>query len=409
MSLHEVKLIGMNRETQIEVETRVLGTLCRVAGAREQCAEIVSALDGYEFLEPEHQIVFGSIGVLLAGGRLSTANLAVHLNNRGFPDVDLDRYREAGLPSIDAALQLSRQLSSLKKSPGDDVRKKNSRMKSETPSERGLGKVGIMFSVLMVALVVLAAIGARPLRRYLRESLMQSVTSAHYRVLCPPGALSQAAMTQFATQREPLFTSLNAKLNDVASNAEIRVIFDPEFRMPAAGAEETFRVSGATVRTALPGRVPKLDPAADAEALLHIAWGQPGNPLVAHWTALWLVGNWEGQELGMAAAQVEQKIGHKKVANLLAQPPDASISVTDRGLLGAAWINAIAELGGTAEVRKLYSAKMKNLDVPEVTKALGTTPTELERKWQMWMYAYIAGMPPANHSMSMPMNMPMSK
>ncbi len=210
-------------------------------------------------------------------------------------------------------------------------------------------------------------------------------------------------------QREPLFISLNAKLNDVASNAEIRVIFDPEFRSAASGTGETFRVSGATVRTVLLGRVPKLDPAADAEALLHIAWGQPGNPLVAHWTALWLVGNWEGQELGMAAAQVEQKIGHKKVANLLAQPPDATISVTDRGLLGAAWINAIAELGGTAEVRKLYSAKMKNLDVPGVTKALGTTPTELERKWQMWMYAYIAGMPPANRSMSMPMDMPMAK
>jgi len=400
--------MGMNRETQVEAETRVLGTLCRAAGAREHCAEIVSALDGYEFLEPEHQIVFGSIAALLSGGRLSTANLAVHLNNRGFPDVDLDRYREAGLPS-DAALQLSRQLSSLTKSAGDEVREEKSRMKSRAPSERGLGTVSMIFSLFLVALMVLAAIFARPLRRYLRESLMQSVTSAHYRVLCPPGALGQAAMTQFATQREPLFTSLNAKLNDVASNAEIRVIFDPEFRSAASGTGEIFRVSGATVRTVLLGRVPELDPAADAEALLHIAWGQPGNPLVAHWTALWLVGNWQGQELGMAAAQVEQKAGHKKVANLLAQPPDATISVTDRGLLGAAWINAIAELGGPAEVRKLYSAKMKNLDVPEVTRALGTTPTELERKWQMWMYAYIAGMPPANRSMSMPMDMPMSK
>jgi len=29
---------------------------------------------------------------------------------------------------------------------------------------------------------------------------------------------------------------------------------------------------------------------------------------------------------------------------------------------------------------------------------------ELERKWQMWMYAYVAGMPPAGHSMAMPMS-----
>jgi hypothetical protein len=51
---------------------------------------------------------------------------------------------------------------------------------------------------------------------------------------------------------------------------------------------------------------------------------------------------------------------------------------------------------------------MTKLDVAEVTKTLGTTSMELERKWQMWMYAYIAGMPPAGHSMVMPMEVPMS-
>jgi hypothetical protein len=217
-------------------------------------------------------------------------------------------------------------------------------------------------------------------------------------------------MTQFATQREPLFTSLNGRLNDVASNAEIWVIFDPDFKASSAAVspEQLYEVTDATVRALLRGRAPELDPTADAEALLHIAWGQPGNPLVAHWAAHWLVSG-QGQELGMAAAEVEQKIGHKKVADLLGQPLETNISPQDRALLGAAWINATAELGGTAEVQKLYSAKMKSLDVAEVTKALGTTPTELERKWQMWMYAYIAGMPPANPSMKMPMDMPMSK
>ena len=111
----------------------------------------------------------------------------------------------------------------------------------------------------------------------------------------------------------------------------------------------------------------------------------------------------------MAAAEVEQKIGHKKVADLLEQPPGPNISSQDRALLGAAWVNAIAEFGGVDAVRKLYSAKMKSLELPEITKTLGTTPTEMERKWQMWMYAYIAGMPSANPSMNMPMDMPMSK
>ena len=282
-------------------------------------------------------------------------------------------------------------------------------MKSEAPSEHGFGKVGSAFLVVFLTLIVLVLFFARPLRQYLRELLMQSVTSSHYRVLCPPGALSQEAMTQFAKQREPLFSSLNAKLNDVASNAEIQVIFDPAFKASAEAtdSEKPFEVTGATIRTSLRGRVPELGPAADAEGLLHIAWGQPGSPVVAHWTALWLVGSWQGQELGMAAAQVEQKVGHQKVTNLLGQPRDAGISPQDRALLGAAWVSAIAELGGAGEVRKLYAAKMKTLDLAQVTKTLGTTPTELERKWQMWMYAYLAGMPPASHSMTMPMNMPM--
>ena len=275
----------------------------------------------------------------------------------------------------------------------------------EAASERGLGKVGAVFALTCVVLAVIVVFFGHALRRYARESLMQRVTSAHYQVLCPPGALSQEAMTQFATQREMLFVALNRKLNDAASNSEIRVIFDPDFKAGAAstGVAEAYDVTGTTVRIGLSGRVPQLDPAADAEALLHVAWGEPGSAVIAHWTALWLIGRWQGQELGMAAAEVEQRVGHKQVASLLGQSPDAGISPQDRALLGAAWVNAIAEFGGAAEVRKLYSAKMTKLDVAEVTKALGTTSMELERKWQMWMYAYIAGMPSAGHSMAMPM------
>ena len=276
----------------------------------------------------------------------------------------------------------------------------------EAPSERGFGKVAAAFALACVFLAVIVVLFGHALRRYVRESLMQRVTSAHYQVLCPPGALSQEAMTQFATQREMLFVAVDQKLNDAASNSEIRVIFDPEFKAAAAstGVAQTYDVTGTTVRTGLSGRVPQLDPAADAEALLHVAWGEPGSAVIAHWTALWLIGRWQGQELVMAAAEVEQRVGHKQVASLLRQSSDVGISPHDRPLLGAAWVNAIAEFGGAAEVRKLYSAKMTKLDVAEVTKALGTTSTELERKWQMWMYAYIAGMPPAGHSMAMPMS-----
>ena len=122
---------------------------------------------------------------------------------------------------------------------------------------------------------------------------------------------------------------------------------------------------------------------------------------------MWLVGEWRGAEIGMAAAQVEQRLGHKKVASLLVDPGGEISSPEDRTLLGAAWISEIAEFGGANGVRKLYSAKMPHPDVAQVTKALGTTPLELDRKWQLWMYAYLAGMPSMPHDSGMPMEMPM--
>src|SRR6266478_641053 len=154
----------------------------------------------------------------------------------------------------------------------------------EAPGERGFGKVGAAFALVCLLLGVIAVFLGRPLRQYVRESLMQSVTSAHFQILCPPRALSQEAMTQFATQQEPLFASLNEKLNDAASNREIRLIFDPDFK-PAdtpANTTQIYEVTGTTIRTRLSGRVPELDPAADAEALLHVAWGGPGNPANPH-------------------------------------------------------------------------------------------------------------------------------
>jgi hypothetical protein len=289
--------------------------------------------------------------------------------------------------------------------------KEKSVMISDGPSERGFSRVGAALGVICVVLVALIVLFAGPLRRFIRESLMQSVTSAHYQILCQPGAMSQQTMTQFAEQRESLFSGLDRKLNDAASNAEIRVILDPEFRATgaSAGRAQPYEVTGTTIRTKLSGAFPQLDSAADAEALLYAAWGNPGSPLIAHWTALWLVGEWQGEELGMAAAAVEQRAGHKKVETLLGRTPDGVLSTRDHALLGAAWINAVAELSGPEEVRKLYSTQMTKTDVAEVTKALGTTPTELERKWQMWMYAYIAGMPPASHTMPMGMDMHMYK
>jgi hypothetical protein len=282
-------------------------------------------------------------------------------------------------------------------------------MTSRVVSERGLSTPLTLFSLCVVAVVVASLLFGSTLRRFVRESLMQRVTSAHYEILSPPGALSQHTMTECATQREPLFTALDKKLGDADSNVEIRIIFDTNYPEPPAGetGQPSYSVAGTTIRTKPSGQTPQLPAAADAEALLYAAWGKPGNAQFARWTAIWLVGDWHGAEIGMAAAEVEQRLGHKKVASLLVDPGGEIAAPDDRTLLGAAWISEIAEFGGADAVRKLYAAKMPHPTVDQVTKALDTTPLELDRKWQLWMYAYLAGMPSMQHGSGMSMNMPM--
>jgi hypothetical protein len=103
----------MNRVAQLTAEVQVLGTLCNREDPRDLRADLVHVLEHYAFLEPEHQIVFESIRSLPLHDRLSKARLAVHLNNRGFPDVDLEKYCAAAFSNIEEAVKLARRMCSL--------------------------------------------------------------------------------------------------------------------------------------------------------------------------------------------------------------------------------------------------------------------------------------------------------
>src|ERR1019366_5885333 len=221
-------------------------------------------------------------------------------------------------------------------------------------SERGFSKLGAALAVACTVLIVAAIFAAGHLRRLIRESLMERVTSAHYEILYPPGAMAQETMTQFASQRESLFTTLDRKLDGAGANARLKLIFDPDFTAAPATASiaPPYIVDGTTVRTKLSGSIPRLDSAADAEALLHAAWGRPGNRLMGSCTPIWLVDDWHGEELGMAAAEAEQRLGHEKVANIFTQQLGGVSQPQDSVLLGGAWLKQVAELARPAQVRK---------------------------------------------------------
>ena len=82
----------MDRETQFATELQALRALCDEATPREERQKLMQSLAQHAFIEPEHQVVFESIRALFPRGPISVAQLLVHLNNRGFPDTDVEKY-----------------------------------------------------------------------------------------------------------------------------------------------------------------------------------------------------------------------------------------------------------------------------------------------------------------------------
>lgn len=381
----------MDRETQIANEFQALRALGDEDIPRVERHRIVESLSRHTFIEPEHQVVFQSMLAIFSRGPITVEQLRVHLNNRGFPDTDVEKYFQS-------------------ETAANSIEMPSNPILEQITAERSFSKTLAILFVSIAAILVALLFYGGVLRRLVRESLMQRVISTHYEILYPRGALSQDAITKFEAQREPLFAALDKKLGDAVPNSTIRVVFDPDFSAASFDdtVQQSYSVTGMTIRTKLNRTSPRLPAAADAEALLHAAWGEPGNAQIARWTAYWLLGEWRGLEIGMAAAQVEQRLGHKKLASVLADPGGEIASPDDRTLLGAAWISEVAEFGGATAVRKIYTAKMSHPSVDQATKVLGTSSLELDRKWQMWIYAYVAGMPSMSSDPGMPMDMPMA-
>ena len=82
----------MDRETQFATELQALRVLCDETIDREGRQRLMQALSHHPFIETEHQVVFESIRALFPRGPISTGQLRVHLNNRGFPDTDVEKY-----------------------------------------------------------------------------------------------------------------------------------------------------------------------------------------------------------------------------------------------------------------------------------------------------------------------------
>jgi hypothetical protein len=82
----------MDRKTKFAAELKALRTLCDEAIARDLRQNLIQSLGPHAFCEPEHQVVFESIRGLFSRGPVTLERLRLHLNNRGFPDTDVEKY-----------------------------------------------------------------------------------------------------------------------------------------------------------------------------------------------------------------------------------------------------------------------------------------------------------------------------
>ena len=82
----------MDREIQIATELQALRALCDAAITREERQTLMQSLTQHDFIEPEHQVVFESLRALIPRGPISLGQLRIHMNNRGFPDTDVEKY-----------------------------------------------------------------------------------------------------------------------------------------------------------------------------------------------------------------------------------------------------------------------------------------------------------------------------
>jgi hypothetical protein len=81
-------------------DLQILRTLCDESVPRQDRVKLIESHAHHAFVEPEHQVVFESIRALFPRGAFTAARLRVHLTNRGFPDIDAEKYCPAEGPKL---------------------------------------------------------------------------------------------------------------------------------------------------------------------------------------------------------------------------------------------------------------------------------------------------------------------
>lgn len=99
------------RQRIIEAERNALRALCQGTAQGSVHAEGLSILAPYAFVDKVHQLVFDTLReILSADPEVIRAQLPSRLNNRGFPDLDVETFFKPHGLSAAEAIALMRSL-----------------------------------------------------------------------------------------------------------------------------------------------------------------------------------------------------------------------------------------------------------------------------------------------------------
>ena len=105
------------KEPRHELELAALRALCQPAGEDSLLSVGLEILAGYQFVVPAHQVLFEALQAIHSvHPRRIREHLPVLLNNRGFPDFDLENFYQPPALSREQAIELLRWLAAIKPS-----------------------------------------------------------------------------------------------------------------------------------------------------------------------------------------------------------------------------------------------------------------------------------------------------
>src|SRR5712692_1564085 len=190
---------------------------------------------------------------------------------------------------------------------------------------------------------------------WLIERHLQTFSSTHYQILYDSKAYQAETIRAFASERERNLAEEAARLKEPlgagtrsGESITLRVVLYPDLASlrAATGSDRLYSVDGTTIRAVLGGYIERVDPAADAAALLNAAWGSAGTARMGEWVAQWVAGEWRGRATDDWVAQIEHEVGHYTLAQLADSSSDAFLSPLVRQPLGAAWVGRVADRWG---------------------------------------------------------------